>query len=372
MSDARSEVRRAGVLALLIPVWFAGCQRAGPPAIGGEPIEVEEGVLGVAMDEGSRELVLELRPVDLPANAGHRSVEQPAPLEGSIEVDGWVNGYRVELVDAAGQPVPQAVLHHVNIIVPGRRELFSQIMQRLGAAGQETEPVQLPRLLGYPLSRGDRILLSAMLHNPTGTDYEGVRVRVRLPHIARNTLVRPIRVYPFYLDVMPPAGTHDFDLPPGHSEKTWEGRPAVSGRILRMSGHVHKYATSLRLENVTERRVIYEARPILDEAGNVVGMPQDGMLLRLGLPIHSEHTYRIVVEYENPTAETIPDGGMGTLGGVLILNGDDEWPAIDPKDPEYMKDVAVTMRLQAQAGADSPAEPQGESDEAASGVHSHY
>jgi len=337
---------RSSVLPVLLILATAFACKPGEPQIGGEPLAAEDGALGVAYDSGSSELVLELEPVDLPAHSDHHGVQQPAPLEGGIPVDGWVHGYRVELVDRNGQPVPKGLLHHVNIIVPGRRELFSQIMQRLGAAGNETGDVDVPGVVGYPLSRGDAVLLSAMVHNPTGTSYEGVRVRVRMPHIKRERLVRPVRVFPFYLDVMPPAGIHEYDLPPGHSEKSWEGRPAVSGRILGMGGHVHKYATSLRLEDLTADKVVYETKPITDANGAVTSMPQDVFIWRLGIPIVAEHTYRLAVTYENPEPDTIPGGGMGALGGIMIATRGQEWPTIDPRSPEYLKDRAVTLRME--------------------------
>ncbi len=342
---------QAGAIRPIFPLVLTVLTACGPgaPELGPMPLAGAPGELAIAYDAGSRELVLELPPVDLPADRGHHAIEQPPPLEGAIPVDGWVRGYDVELLDRNGQPVPRAVLHHVNIIVPGRRELFSQIMQRLGAAGRETGPVRTPPFMGYPLSRGDGILLSAMLHNPGDRAYEGVRVRVRLPHIDRHVLLRPVRAYPFYLDVMPPAGIHEFDLPPGRSETAWQGEPAVSGRILGAGGHVHKYATSLRLEDVAEGKVIYETTPILDEQGNVVGMPQDLLIWKLGVPIHAGRTYRLSVTYENPTGDTIRGGGMGALGGVMLATGDVEWPTIDPRHPEYLRDVAVTLRQTAKA-----------------------
>jgi len=333
---------KGGLISALILV-LAACNGRGEPLVGGAPIESAENVLGVAYDEGSSELVLEMKPVDLPANSDHHGVQQPMTVEGPVPVGGWVNGYHLEVVDKDGQAVPVDVVHHVNIIVPGRRELFSQIMQRLGAAGTETAPVQMPRLIGYPLSRGDKVMLSAMLHNPTDKSYEGVRVRVRMPHIDGNAFIRPVRIYPFYLDVMPPAGIHEFDLPPGFSEKAWEGKPAVSGRMLAIGGHVHRYAQTLRLEDVTAGEVIYETQPILNEAGDVVGMPQDMYFWRFGIPLDRDHVYRLVVTYDNPTGEVIAGGGMGALGGVFVATGDVEWPAIDPRDPEYLRDMEVTL-----------------------------
>jgi hypothetical protein len=90
-------------------------------------------------------------------------------------VDGWLHGFAVEVVDGAGRAVPRAAIHHVNVIVPTRRELFSDIMLRIAAVGAETAPVRLPRLLGHRVHAGDSVLVIAMLHNPTATPHTGVR-----------------------------------------------------------------------------------------------------------------------------------------------------------------------------------------------------
>src|SRR5690606_634194 len=105
---------------------------------------------------------------------------------------------------------------------------------------------------------------------PTDVSYEGVRLRVRMPHTVEGDWPAPRRVYPFYVDVTPPAAAHGFDLPPGRSEQSWEGSPAVSGRILGMGGHLHTYAVELRFEDATEGKVIWRSTPILDDDGQVV------------------------------------------------------------------------------------------------------
>jgi hypothetical protein len=251
-------------------------------------------------------------------------------------------------VDAAGQPVPHDVIHHINVIVPGRRELFSPIMLRIGAAGQETGPLVLPRLLGYRVHRGDTVLVSAMLHNPTGTSYDGVRLRLHLPFVSSAAFIGAISIVPFYLDVMPPAGSHSFDLPAGHSERSWEGKPAIAGRVLAVGGHLHKYGVALRLEDRTEGKLIWEAKPITDSTGEVTSMPTAKFLWKLGVKIHPDHVYRLTAVYDNPTGAAIPDGGMGALGGVLIPSRNTAWPRVVLEDPEYQKDVRITYRLDPQ------------------------
>lgn len=304
--------------------------RAPSPAAG-------HGALGirVSVDSVRRDMVMEIGPVDLAADGGHHQL--PA-FHAAVPVDGWIHGYRVEMVDEAGRAVPRATLHHVNIIAPGQRELFSQIMLRVGAAGQETAPVSLPRMMGYRVRRGQELILTSMLANPTGRAYRGVRVRVHFPYTPSDAVLRPMSVLPFYFDVMPPASLHSYDLPPGRSRRTWDARPAVAARILAVGGHMHQYGTALRLEDVTAKTVIWQSRPVVDRNGQVVAMPHARFIWKLGVPVYPDHLYRVTAEYDNTSGRTIPGGAMGTLGGVVVPDDLARWPAIDPNSAELKLD----------------------------------
>ena len=290
------------------------------------------------------DLVFELGPIDLPANAGHDDIHQPPPLAVAVGVDGWLHGYTIELVDSGGRPVPQAVVHHVNVIIPQKRELFSPIMLRLAAAGAETAPVGLPWFLGYQVHESDSVLVSAMFHNPSETGYEKVYLKVRMP-LTRRHVVGAMGIYPFYMDVMPPAGSHSFDLPEGRSERFWEGSPAIGGRILGISGHMHKYGVALRLEDRTNGSVIWEGKPGLDEKGEVMAMPIKRFVRTFGVGIKPDHLYRLTAVYDNPTGMPVVDGGMGALGGVFLPRDSIGWPAVDRVNPEYVLDWRITYRL---------------------------
>lgn len=338
-----TRVRIAAALAVVVVLLGLGLlvlvrtpQAAEPDR--GAPLPADPTALPIQVDRERGELVVEYGPIDLPAGASHADIAQIGAVVGTIPADGWLHGYRLEITDAQGRRVPQAVLHHINIIATDRRELFSDIMQRVGAAGHETAPVKLPRLFGLPVHEGERLLVTAMMHNPTAESYEGVRVVTRMPYTPRGTWLPPIPVFPFYVDVMPPASKHAYDLPPGRSEKSWEGRPAVSGRILGVGGHLHKYGVALRFEDVTAGKLLWEAAPELDEDGNVVGMPTRLFAARFGVPIRKDHVYRLTAVYENPTGETIPDGAMGTLGGVVIPARDAAWPGVNREHPDYLLD----------------------------------
>jgi hypothetical protein len=172
----------------------------------------QEPLLSARLDGAAQEIVFEIGPLHLPANAGHDAVTQPKGQGVGLPITGYLHGFTTEMVDADGQPIPASLLHHVNIIAPQRRELFSQIMQRVGAAGAETGPVLIPRFLGYPVTAGDSLLFTAMFHNPTAVPYHNARLRVRMRYSTDNAWHPRWAVQPFYLEVMPPAGGHSFDL----------------------------------------------------------------------------------------------------------------------------------------------------------------
>jgi hypothetical protein len=331
---------------------------AVPIVLGGDAVP------DVQYDVERGDVVLAMAPVDLPANAGHSVVRQAPALTAAVPVDGWLGGYIVEVVDRDGRPVPREVIHHVNIMAPDRRELFSEIMQRMGAVGAETAPVRMPRLLGYPISKGEHIIVIGELHNPTAQDYNGVRVLVRMPHIPSTARPRPVDIQPFYIDVTPPAELHSFDLPPGRSETSWEGQAPVDGRMVMMGGHLHDHAVELRLEDATENRVLWRTEPILDADNRVIGMPQANLIWRLGLKIRAGNTYRLVAVYDNPTGQTLVDGGMGALGGVFLPAQGAIWPRSNPEHPEYIRDIA--LRITDRDRAPGPAAADGHD------AHSHH
>jgi hypothetical protein len=289
----------------------------------------------VRVDAARRDLVMEIGPVDLPAGGDHRQL--PA-FHAIVPLSGWLHGYRVEMVDGEGHAVPRITLHHVNVIAPGQRELFSQIMLRVAAASQETEPVVLPRMMGYRVHRGQELIVTSMVHNPTARAYHNVWLRLHFPYTASGGMVRPVSILPFYMDVMPPASMHSYDLAPGHSSRTWEARPAVAGRILAIGGHMHQYGTALRLEDVTARKLIWQGRPVLDREGRVVSMPSARFLWSLGVPVRPDHVYRVTAEYDNTSGQTIPGGAMGALGGVIVPDDLARWPGVDRNSPELKLD----------------------------------
>jgi hypothetical protein len=263
-------------------------------------------------------------------------------------------GARVEVLDGSGKALPPELIHHFNLIDPEHRELFLPISRRVMAFGKETGPQKLPWLLfGLQFSKGDLLVASGMLHNPTETDYEDVRMRLVLQYIEASRPWPFWRGYPFQLDVAFPVGDKSFELPPGKSSRSYEASPAVAGKIVAVGGHVHEMATKIELVDASQDKVIWSAAPTLDKESQVVGVPV-GRLYRLGslgYPIQPDRKYRVTVYYDNTTGSPVSAGGMGVIGGLFLPAKGSQWPAADKGDSLFVKDAIHFLRVKPDSAA---------------------
>jgi hypothetical protein len=296
------------------------------------------------------EVILVLGPVDL-APGGSHAEHSVVPLQTArFPRSGWISGFATEIVDASGARVPQTFLHHLVVIEPDQRALFSPTALRIIAAGTETGQQELPRFMGLPIKGDQELLVNAMFRNPTALRRSHLSLRIRLEFTPATDRPARVQVYPFYLDVKPAVGSKAFDLPPGTFVRSWQGRPAISGRLLEVAGHVHDYAKVLRLEDVTEGMTLWEVAPILDAAGRLKSVPQGNFWKNGGMPIRSDHLYRLSVTYQNPTGRILREGGMGTLGGAFVPDPGEVWPKVDKSDADYIADLRWTSGVGGETG----------------------
>lgn len=300
------------------------------------------------------ELEIIVGPVDLPRPAGHAHEHGAHGADGAVfppidtvvvPFDVYVHGARFEVVDGDGSKLPAQVLHHLNLLNPDTRELFAPISQRLLAMGMETGAKSVPpSLLGVPLPAGTRIIVAVMLHNPTGKAHDGVELRIYLKY-SKMTDVSPRSVgSPFQLDVAFPTGDKDVDLPPGRSEFSYEGSPAIPGRVMIALAHLHQYAVSIRFEDVTDSELIWEGLPIYDDRGQLTDVTVGRLYESAGAVLRPDHTYRVTVTYDNPTPDTLYSGGMGVIGGIFVPDDPKSWPDADKSNPIYVLDRKHYLR----------------------------
>lgn len=320
----------------------AAAQEHGGHGGHGEPLTAAEpGRIEVRHEAEAGDLITLLGPFVLPTTGN--TMRLTAAEVVVVPVDGWLTSFRTRILDTEGRPLTNRVLHHINVVRPGQRELFFPIMQRIAAAGQETGEIRTPFPFGVPVSAGDTLLIAAMIHNPTGAPIEVV-VESRF-HYETTAWLDRIPVQPFHLDIEPPPVGAAFDLPPGRSERTWEGSPAVDVHVLAVGGHIHRLGQELRLEEVRpdgSARVLWRTAPELDADGQVARVPRKTFLLRGGIVLSADRMYRLVAVYDNPTGAVIPDGGMAEIAGVARAKRG--WPAADRSDPWFHADYANFTR----------------------------
>jgi hypothetical protein len=150
-----------------------------------------------------------------------------------------------------------------------------------------------------------------------------------------------VSALPVVLDVnYRPAQSNTFDVPPGRHECSAEFVFPIAGRFLMASGHLHDQGEAVRFEDVPSGRVLLELRARRSPDGTVHGVSR--RLLALwgrGLRIEAGRRYRVVVVYDNVSADTARHA-MGELVGIFAPDDMRKWPAIDYTDLVYARDLA--------------------------------
>lgn len=270
-------------------------------------------------------------------------------------VDAGFAGFRMAVYRSDGTPLPRDLLHHVIGVNFARRQLIYPIPERIFGIGTETPDVKLPGFLEVPLERGDSLGIYAMWNNTSGEELDDVFLQIAFPYAEAQ--VDRQKAFPVYFDTNNQiGGKTSYDLPPGHSTRSYEFELPVGGGLLAASGHLHDYGVELRLEEVATGRVITTLKAERDGRGRVTGVQQRiyrrfFKLFDARIPLKAGVRYRVVGVYDNPTDRTIPDGGMAHIVGLFVPDDPDRWPSLDPSSEAYRKDVAALPPPMAGEGA---------------------
>jgi hypothetical protein len=306
--------------------------------------------LSVSVDSSRHEVVLTSGPFDLPnmpPMEDHAMMDLGMSHDTKLQrfewpVEGWFRGFRVQLVDGRGRPVPPHVMHHMIMVNFSRRQLLYSAAERLMGTGTETEEVSVPKTIGVPMKPGMKLGMYIAWHNDTGEDLEGVHLKLSLLWTPKNQNPPPVNAMPIYMDVnLTVGGTNTFDVPPGKSTKSYEFALPVGGRLLGVGGHMHDYGARVRLEDAVSGKVLTQVTAQRDSAGKLIKVSRKLFgVSGKGLQLKANRRYRVVAEYDNPTGETLHKGAMASMVGLFVPDDMKRWPAIDPRDPTYRRDLA--------------------------------
>jgi hypothetical protein len=310
--------------------------------------------LAVRVDSTRHEVILTLGPFHLaasPAGEGHAGMhhgDHGIPLlRFAWPAGGWARGFRIRIHGGDGRPLSRRLLHHVNLLHLERRELLEPVFERTVAAGQETDDVVLPSSIGVRIESGAEMALLSAWANETGEDLHDVILDFVVPYLPENTMPRPREVRPFDIDLgFRPGDTDAFDVGPGRTVHQRDFVLPPGGRILGAGGHLHDFAESIALMDVTTGKVLFELKATSDSAGKVSGVGRklfgvtgDGLRLRAG------RRYRVIAIYQNPLGRTLVEGGMAVLGGIFAPDDPAHWPVLDRTDPGFLADLAGLDRM---------------------------
>jgi hypothetical protein len=304
------------------------------------------------MDASKHEVAFTVGPFDVPVMDPHmHGMDHSSMQMGHDEavhtlyqftwpVDGYAKAFRVEVRDARGKVLPSSLLHHVTGINIDRRMYIYAASERLFGIGKETGDVVLPGNLAVPLEKGQRIGYYVAWNNTTDKDLKGVSVRVVMNWAPAAVTRQLIPVLPLWLDVNNEVGkSNTFDLTPGKSTKTFEFVAPTSGRILGITGHLHDYGVAMRLEDAETGALLVRLPSTLDAEGRIQSITRKFYALN-AIHLREGHKYRVVAEYDSPLKETVVKGAMGNLVGVISPDDLRKWPAVNPDDPYFKKDLA--------------------------------
>jgi hypothetical protein len=312
----------------------------------------------VRVDSARREVVITAGPYRLPANppGAHEGMEGMEGMEDEPQdvlvqefawpLTTWVRGFRLAIVDSAGRPLPRGLMHHMSMMNIDRREVVYPIVERLLGAGRETEDVVFPSTVGIPLNAGHRLVLFIMWDNQTGTEVPDAYLRLTLPWVSPRQVPKPVEALPFLVDVNFNFGRgNSYAIPPGRSTRTYEFSVPLAGRLLAAGGHLHDYGAGLRLVDTKSGKTLVRIRPKRAPDGRVLSMSRELFGTRgRGPKLRTDRTYRLEVEYDNPSGAPAPHV-MGSIAGLFVPDDLRQLPTIDPQHPAYKADAAWMARI---------------------------
>jgi hypothetical protein len=318
-------------------------------ALGPRPGPADRTPTGVRVDSARHLIVISVGPFHLePAMPmmQHMAMEHMEGGDSLVKQFPWpmttlVQGLRLEITDSSDHPLPRRLLHHLNLVNFDRRSLVYPLVERMMGFGQETEDVSVPRSIGMPMSAGQRIGLYVMWDNQTGQTLDGVYVRLTFHWAPGNLVPRPISVMPFTIDAhLVPGGHNTFLVPPGGHTQQFDFTLPLSGHLVAAGGHLHDHGIRVSLLDRTTGQTVVTILPKRDSGGHVLGMSRALLALHGEGPyLRADHQYRLEVEYENASPDTLV-GMMGLMVGLFAPDDPSRWPAIDGADPDYQKDIA--------------------------------
>ena len=285
-------------------------------------VEQQKDVKMVIHQVASDAVQIRLGPYNLPAHTPHDAMPQAPDFFWDVPFDGWLVAYAPALLDSEGNDIAEKLLHHVAFYNTGRSDFLCAEKEEhiFGAGGELNRWPPIPGF-GYAVHHGDRIRISTMFHNPTGTSYPQAFLAVQVNYVTADSIQpgvpQPRGVYPAWFDVMQ-CGDSGYDLKAGESVKSGQFQMQQSGLLLGLGGHLHDYGHTLTVADASKKQLIAKLEAELDPKGGILSMPVVTFISRGGFRLAAGDTVQISAQYFNSSGKAIPDGAMGIAVGYFL------------------------------------------------------
>src|SRR6266487_1771119 len=200
----------------------------------------------------------------------------------AFPADGWLQGFRIDLFDDHGTPLPHRLLHHLIMVNFGRRQFIYPALERLLGAAEESDTgdFRVPRTIGVPMQAGQALGVYATWHNDSASEIPVAYWRIVMYMVPPSH--RRLAVLPAYMDVNIQTNPEEnrFNVPPGHFEIGYEFSTPLSGRLLVVTGHMHDYGVLVKLVDAASGKALVEVKSKRDSLGHVLSIPRKLLALR--------------------------------------------------------------------------------------------
>jgi hypothetical protein len=299
--------------------------------------------LDAKVDAATHTVTLRVGPMNLPAHTSHVKMPQPPDQVWQIPFDGWLLAYHPKLVDATGNAVPGAVLHHTAFWNENRSDFLCPNKEEhiFGAGSEMTDWAEVPGY-GYHVQKADKIRIETMVYNPTATSYEKVYLEVQIPYAdaSAGSVGKMItNVYPAWMDVKS-CGNSSYDVPAGKSEKSGTVTVKYDGVLLGVGGHLHDYGRQIVLQDLTRKETVATLDAKVDEKGRLESVPVKLFVQEGGYKFSAGDVLKTSATYDNPTDKLLHEGAMGIAVGYFVPTDDSKMAALRRKTPPMHKWLA--------------------------------
>jgi hypothetical protein len=219
----------------------------------------------------------------------------------------WVIAYDTAIADAAGRPPQENFLCHT--FFGDQRVTQHEDWEMRGLYSDAFTPqVRVPEGFGIPLGPDDRLHWMPMFNNRSDRPAR-VAMNVRVTLIREKDLARPLQ--PLYATLQSVQVPHLYFVTPGHDEKQVTIEMPFDGVIHFLGTHVHPYAVSMELFNVSRGERVWKGTRQAN-AGPAGAM--EVFSSTEGYSVRAGEKYRVTAVYDNPTADPVD-----AMAGLFML-----------------------------------------------------